>query len=105
MRTLAPAGSKPQPANPLDPTQEELRRFPPTLFLTGTRAFDMSGAVQSHLDLHKHGVDSQLFLFDGMDHGFFLFGHSWPETRQAHELIVRFFNEHLGPTRNVEEQG
>lgn len=97
VRTLPAPDGSPEPLPPLVPTVEEQRRFPPTLFLTGTRAFDMSGAVQSHLDLHSYGVDSELLLFDGMDHGFFLFGHSLPETRRAHELIVHFFMEKLGP--------
>ena len=105
VRTLAPADGKAQPENPLGPTEDEQRKFPATLFLTGTRAFDMSGAVQSHLDLHKNGVDSQLLLFDGMDHGFFLFGTNFPETRQAHELIIRFFAEHLGSKQSAKKEG
>jgi monoterpene epsilon-lactone hydrolase len=99
VRTLAPADGRAEPPNPLSATQDEQREFPPTLFLTGTRAFDMSGAVQSHLDLHMAGVDSQLLLFDGMDHGFFIFGHSLSETRRAHEAIVRFFAVNLGADR------
>jgi hypothetical protein len=64
----------------------------------------MSGAVQSHLDLHKHGVDSQLLLFDGMDHGFFLIGTNFPETRQAHEFITRVFSEHLGARQGTDKK-
>jgi acetyl esterase/lipase len=96
IRMLPPADGTPVPRNPLDPTEDEMQRFPATLFLTGTRAFDMSGAVQSHLDLHRLGVSSQLLLFDGLDHGFFVYQGGLPETRQAHELIARFFAEHLG---------
>jgi len=92
IRMLAPADGN-LPRNPLDPTAEEMQRFPKALFLTGTRAFDMSGAVQSHLALRTFGVDSQLLLFDGMDHGFLVFESGVPETRQAHELIARFFAE------------
>lgn len=95
IRTIPPADTKPQ-SDPLNPTDDELRKFPPVLFLTGTRAMDMSGAVQSHLDLHRLGVRSELLLFDGMDHGFFLYGSDLPESRQAHEFIARFFTENLG---------
>lgn len=105
VRTLASADGKAQPVNPLGPTEDEQKKFPPTLFLTGTRAFDMSGAVQSHLDLHRYGVESQLLLFDGMDHGFFLYGTSFPETRQAHELIIKFFAEHLGSRMSAKKKG
>jgi acetyl esterase/lipase len=76
---------------------EILRAFPPTLFLTGTRAADMSGAVQGHLELVELGVNSQLLLFDGLDHGFFS-DPSFPESRRAYTLIARFFAENLGHT-------
>ena len=95
IRTLPPADATPQ-SDRLNPTDDELREFPPTLFLTGTRAMDMSGAVPSHLDLHRLGVHSELLLFDGMDHGFFLYGSKLPESHQAHEFIARFFKENLG---------
>lgn len=94
VRMLPPADGT-SPRSPLDPVEDEMRKFPAVLFLTGTRAFDMSVAVQSHLVLHALGVQSQLLLFDGLDHGFFVFESGLPETRQAHELIVRFFAEKL----------
>jgi hypothetical protein len=50
-------------------------------------------------------VESQLLLFDGMDHGFFLYGTSFPETRQAHELILKFFAEHLGSRMSAKKKG
>jgi acetyl esterase/lipase len=43
------------------------------------------------------GVPSELVLFDGMDHGFFLFGSNFPESQRANQLIARFFLDHLGP--------
>lgn len=52
-------------------SKEILKAFPPTLFLTGTRAPEMSAAAQSHLELKQLGVKSELLLFDGMDHGFY----------------------------------
>jgi monoterpene epsilon-lactone hydrolase len=99
VRTIPRADGRIEPADPNAPTQDELKNFPPTLFLTGTRAFDMSGAVRSHLDLHTCGVESQLLLFEGLDHGFFLYGADFPETRQSHELIARFFTQRLGSKR------
>ncbi len=92
---MLPPADGTSPRSPLDPVEDEMRKFPAVLFLTGTRAFDMSVAVQSHLVLHALGVQSQLLLFDGLDHGFFVFESGLPETRQAHELIVRFFAEKL----------
>jgi epsilon-lactone hydrolase len=76
-------------------SSEVMRAFPPTMFLTGTRSPEMSAAVQSHQDLLSLGVTSQLVLFDGMDHGFFL-DPDLPESRRAYDLISRFFLEYLG---------
>ncbi len=100
VRLLSPPDCR-VPPNPLDPTDGELKEFPAALFLTGTRAFDMSGAVQSHLVLHGLGVETHLLLFDGLDHGFFVFESGLPETRRAHECIARFFVEHLGSKRTA----
>lgn len=72
-----------------------LRVFPPTLFLTGTRAPEMSGAAQSHIELLDLGRTSELALFDGMDHGFFSDA-NLPESQRAYRLISQFFNRHLG---------
>jgi len=77
-------------------SEELISRFPPTLLLTGTRAPELSGAVQSHLQFQLQGVDSQLILFDGLDHGF-IGQAEFPESRQAYKLIYKFFDEHLGP--------
>lgn len=77
---------------------ELMKLFPPTLLMTGTRAPEMSGAVQSHLELRDLGVDSELLLFDGMDHGFYSDA-SLPESQRAYRLIARFFADHLGKTR------
>lgn len=67
-----------------------LAKFPPTLFVTGTRAFEMSGATRSHILLAKAGVESQMYLWDGLDHGFFG-DPDLPESAEAYDLITRFF--------------
>jgi acetyl esterase/lipase len=86
----------PPPLDPLSPTLDEMRKFPATLFLTGTRAPDMSASAQSNVELRSLRVPSELVLFDGMDHGFFLYGTSFPETQRANALIANFFVERLG---------
>jgi len=85
-------------SNPLavpSASTEVLKAFPPTLFLTGTRAPEMSGAAQGHLELLELGVKSELLLFDGMDHGFFS-DPSLPESKRAYRLIAQFFDRNLG---------
>ena len=79
-------------------SREVLKAFPPTLFLTGTRAPEMSAAAQSHLELRQLGVKSELLLFDGMDHGFYS-DSALPESVVAYRLIAEFFAENLGTRR------
>jgi acetyl esterase/lipase len=76
-------------------SRDVLKAFPPTLFMTGTRAPEASAAAQSHLELRDLGVKSELLLFDGMDHGFYSDA-TLPESQRAYRLIARFFDENLG---------
>jgi monoterpene epsilon-lactone hydrolase len=73
---------------------EVLSKFPPTLVITGTRGFEMSGAVYTHSQLVKLGVDAELHVWEGMFHGFF-YNPDVPESREAYAVIVRFFDRHL----------
>jgi acetyl esterase/lipase len=72
-----------------------LRRFPPTLIITGTRGFELSSAVYTHSLLDKVGVDAELHVWEGMFHGFF-YNPDVPESRDAYNVMVRFFDRHLG---------
>jgi monoterpene epsilon-lactone hydrolase len=88
-------------ADPNDPlvapaaSPEVLRRFPPTLIITATRGFEMSSAVYTHAQLVKQGVDAELHVWDGMFHGFF-YNPDVPESREAYDVMVKFFDRHLG---------
>jgi monoterpene epsilon-lactone hydrolase len=72
-----------------------LRRFPPTLIITATRGFEMSSAVYTHSQLVKQGVDAELHVWEGLFHGFF-YNPDVPESREAYDVMVRFFDRHLG---------
>jgi acetyl esterase/lipase len=74
---------------------ELLARFPPTLFVTGTRSLELSAAVHSHIQLLKAGADAELAVWEGMDHGFWR-DPDLPESREAYDVIVKFFDRHLG---------
>ncbi len=71
-----------------------LPRFPPTLVITGTRAGEMSAAVHTHARLTAAGVASDLHVWEGMWHGF-LEEFELPESEEARNVIVRFWNRHL----------
>ena len=69
-------------------------QFPPTLFVTGTRAHEMSNVAHAHVRLSSAGVQSQMYLWDGQHHTF-LYDPDLPESREAYALIARFFEEWL----------
>jgi len=85
-------------ADPLMSPMESLTvlaHFPPTLIITGSRAGELSSAINTHRLLTKVGVDADLHVWDGMGHGFF--GNvDLPESREAFEVMARFFQAHLG---------
>jgi acetyl esterase/lipase len=75
-----------------------LAKFPPTLIITGTRSGDMSAASRTAIDLAKAGVDARLYLWDGVDHSFFV-EVGLPESQEAYDIMVKFFEEHFDKTR------
>ncbi|HJR68990.1 MAG TPA: alpha/beta hydrolase fold domain-containing protein [Gammaproteobacteria bacterium] len=74
---------------------EVLAKFPPTLIVTGTRGFELSSAVHTHALLVKQGVEADLHVWEGMFHGFF-YNVDVPESRDCYDVIVKFFERHLG---------
>jgi acetyl esterase/lipase len=72
-----------------------LAKFPPTLHLAGSRDFAASVLTLSHRKLLAQGVDSQLVLFDGLGHAFFMRA-ELPESQEAYAIIWRFFDRALG---------
>jgi epsilon-lactone hydrolase len=73
---------------------EILSKFPPTLLITGTRDFAMSGTLYTNTQLVKQGVDTELHVWDGLFHGFF-YNADVPESRDAFNVMIKFFDRHL----------
>ena len=71
-----------------------LKRFPPTLLITATRAMEMSSAVNTHRELVKAGVAADLHVWDGLGHAFF-YDPSLPESREAFDVMTGFFQKYL----------
>ncbi|MFC5743902.1 alpha/beta hydrolase [Dyella tabacisoli] len=88
-------------ASPTDPqvlpgvSPQLLAKFPPTLLISGTRDFSMSSVIRSHALLTQAGVDADLHVWDGMWHSFFS-DPELPESKDAYNVIVKFFARHLG---------
>ena len=78
------------PINSLD----LLRKFPPTLFITSTRGFEFSSAVDSCNVLNHAGVVAELHIWDGLPHAFW-YNSDLPESREAYEVIAKFFDRYL----------
>jgi epsilon-lactone hydrolase len=72
-----------------------LKKFPPTLFVTGTRAPELSAAAHSQLLLLKAGVDARISVWDAMDHGF-MYNSDLSESREEYEVVTDFFTAQLG---------
>src|SRR6266536_4518580 len=79
----------------LSPLFADLHGFPPTLLVTGTRDFLLSNTTIFHRALLHAGVDAQLLVFEAMPHAFW-YHFEFPETREALEIMAKFFNERLG---------
>ncbi len=71
-----------------------LKKFPPTLIITGTRAMDMSPAIYTNSQLLKAGRPSTLVVGEGMGHCYF-YSTQLPESKDAYDVIVRFFQANL----------
>lgn len=72
-----------------------LAQFPPTLFITATRAAELSNVSYMHGRLVDLGRESDLHVWDGLGHAFHLDA-ALPESQQAYRVMARFFARHLG---------
>lgn len=72
-----------------------MSQFPPTLVISSTRDYALSLALNTHLQLTRLGVESRLHVWEGLAHGFYV-NPELSESREATNVIVRFFDEYLG---------
>ena len=72
-----------------------LKAFPPTLLIAGSRDFMLSSLFRTQALLTEAGVETQLHVWDGMWHAFFM-DPDLPESREMYGVVVRFFEQHLG---------
>jgi monoterpene epsilon-lactone hydrolase len=78
----------------LSPLYANLHGFPPTLFITSGRDTLLSGTTILHRAFLRAGVDAQLVVFEALPHAFWN-DETLPETREANEIMGRFFATHL----------
>ena len=97
-------------ADPLDPrvtpldSPEILAGFPPSLLLSGTRSFDLSDVVLTHRALDRAGVPTELHVWEGLWHCF-PYNPAMPESKEAYDVLARFFERHLQQNEGVDRIG
>jgi acetyl esterase/lipase len=81
----------------VSPVRGDLRGFPPTILISGTRDLLLSDTVRMHRALRAAGVEAQLHIYEGQSHGDYIPGDlvGAPESLDAQAEIFRFFDEHL----------
>jgi acetyl esterase/lipase len=93
---LSPYVGNTDPKDPvLSPIYSDLKGFPPTLLVTSTRDVLLSGTADLHRALLRAGVHAELVVFDALPHAFW-YNYDLPETKEALDIMARFFDQNLG---------
>ncbi len=79
----------------LSPLFADLHGMPPSLLVTSTRDILLSDTSTFHRALLQAGVDARLVVFEALPHAFW-YHFQLPETKEALELMAKFFDEHVG---------
>lgn len=84
------------PKDPLaSPIFANLKNFPPTLCMTGTRDVALVGTANFNRALRRAGSPTELVVFDAMPHAFW-YTTGIPESTEALKIQADFFDRHLG---------
>jgi len=78
----------------VSPLYSDLHDLPPSLLVTSTRDLLLSDTAIFHRALLRAGNDSKLVVFEALPHAFW-YHFQLPETREALELMAKFFDEKL----------
>jgi acetyl esterase/lipase len=79
----------------LSPVYADVSGFPPTQFITSTRDLLLSGTTILHRAYLRAGVPADLIVFEALPHAFWN-NPTLPETKEAHQFMATFFDQHLG---------
>ena len=81
----------------LSPMRGDLTGLPPTLFLTSTRDWFLSGTSLFDRAMLRAGDEPELVVFEGLNHAFWV-NPTLPESDEAYHLAVTFFEKHVKAT-------
>jgi epsilon-lactone hydrolase len=79
----------------LSPIFADLHGMPSTLLITSTRDILLSGTTIFQRALLRAGNDAQLVVFEALPHAFW-YHFQLPETKEALELMAKFFDDKIG---------
>ena len=81
----------------ISPARSDLKDFPPTILISGTRDLLLSDTVRMHRALRKADVEADLHVYEGQSHADYISGApvDAPESRDAQNEIYRFFDKYL----------
>lgn len=79
----------------MSPAYANLKGFPPTLLMAGTRDFFLGGTTNFHRALLREKVPAELVIFDAMPHVHWGVN-GLPETEEALDIQAAFLARHLG---------
>jgi monoterpene epsilon-lactone hydrolase len=71
-----------------------MEKFPPSLLISSTNDMALSTVASTHAKLIKLGVEADLHVWEGLLHAF-IFDAALPESQEAYDVIVKFFDLHL----------
>lgn len=80
-----------------------IANFPPSLLISSTRDPALSSVAYTHAMLVSEGVEADLHLWDGVEHGF-LTNSELSQSIEAYKVIVDFFDKHLGAAPRTTKQ-
>ena len=80
----------------LSPIYGDVHGFPPTILTSGTRDLYLSNTVRMHRKLRAAGVEAHLQIWEGQSHVQYIRDFRAPETKEYHEEVALFFDQHLG---------
>jgi epsilon-lactone hydrolase len=79
----------------LSPLFSDLKGWPPSLLVTGTRDLLLSDTSMFHLALLRAGNEAELVVYEAMPHAFW-YHFQLPETKEALEIMAKFFEDRVG---------
>jgi epsilon-lactone hydrolase len=79
----------------LSPLFADLHDMPPSLLVTSTRDLLLSDTAILQRALQRAGNDARLVVFEALPHAFW-YHFQLPETKEALQIMARFFDENVG---------